>query len=217
MENDEAVIVGVAVPKSTIAYPLWQQDMEQSAGLILLAKKYASFLNTRARHLNIPILQDMRNLGWHFSKITGIFVADFMTGINVDDSGKIIPKNTSDNNCIFFEGIDHDGEKIIQVCPDTPWNSADSTKFQILTDWLCQNNPDFRKDYNRLMQREAISPHCFALKYTGSEPLPIVCAQYAKVDQDGSIQKTTLFDARKKENQVCPFLMMGLARKSHTK
>ena len=200
LEGDEALIIGVTIPKSTISYPDWQQDMEHNRGLIQLAFNYSDVLNEKAHHLNIPLPKEKRPFGWFFKTITGISV-----------------RNCFRQDALLFEGVDDTGKVSHKIFMNTPpWDSDDSVKFQILTDWLCQNSPRFKEDYNRLMHHLISQTKEFtALKYTGLKPLTITSAKYVKVNEDGSFIKSDFFNAPRKE-QVCPFLTLAALRRGRT-
>ena len=201
--TNEAMIIGITVPKADISYPIWQQDMEVAYGIYDLWKKYGDFINQKGHNLNITFDKKHQTFGWNFKKIT-----DFSYEKEYSNFAK---KYYED---ICFKGIDETGKSIKKAIWEEPGGAEDSVNFQILTDWLCQNNSDFRKDYDALMQKIIThSQHGFALKYTGTASLPITSAQHVKINEDGSIQKTIVFEAQKGSNQVCPFLTIGLARK----
>ena len=202
LNDKEAMIIGITVPKASVSYPLWQQDAEQPVGLFKLCASYGEFLNQKAQNLDIELPPENVPFGWPFSKITAIS----------------FEKKSDDWNCIFFEGFNDKGRKCRKMCPDRPpFEADDSIKFQILTDWLCQSNPDFKKDYDLLMQKTIMQKEGSGLKYTGSAPLPITFVQHIKINEDGSLEKTTIFDTKKGKNQVCPFLKMGLVHRKKEK
>ncbi len=208
LKNNEAMIIGVKIPKKTFSYPLWQQDMEKSFGIFRLWIKYGDFLNNHAHNLDIPFVKDDKPLGWNFSKLTGF---------SFKKSYSTLTKQQWYN--ITFEGLDDkkNQKKVKSILrnednlDEGADGAYDSIKFQILTDWLCQNNPDFKNDYDNLMLKK-ISKGC-ALKYTGSNPLPITFAEHIKVNEDGSFKKETLFDEKKGNCQVCPFLRIDRLHK----
>lgn len=194
IKNGEAIEITVCVPKASISYPLWQQDYEKNRGLFDLCVLYADCLKNKAHNLNIPIPEQEHPLGWEFDKITGL---------SYNEEGKYF----------LFEGIDKKEKKWRKRLSDSSfWDAEDSIKWQILTDWFCQNDPDFKKDYDLLMQKISSDRKGGALKYTGVEPLAITKAEHIKINADGSIKKIPIFDASKGKNQVCPFLQLNLAR-----
>lgn len=207
--NKEAIIIGVKVPIKTVSYPLYQLDKEASRGLFRLFVQYGDFINDKAHDLDIPFSVKEKPLGWNFSKFTGFSFEKKYSNYS--------KKNYYD---IWFHGLDEQnkekkkcmsrGEDHLDEDAD---EADDSVKFQILTDWLCQNNSDFKKEYDALMHK-SILKGVFSFKYTGSEPLPIAFAKHVKVGEDNSLSKTTVFDAEKKTNQICPFVTMELARKN---
>ena len=195
LKNNEAIIIGVSVPKESLSYPVWQQDYEKNSGLFDLCVLHAECLKNKAHNLNIPIPEQDRPLGWNFDKITDL---------SYNEEGKYF----------LFEGVDKKEKKWRKRFSDSSfWDAEDSIKWQILTDWFCQNNPDFKKDYNNLMQKICSDGKISALKYTGTEPLAITKAEYVKVNADGSIKKTPVLNTSKGKNQVCPFLTLIQTRK----
>ncbi len=204
----EFLVIGVTIPKKNIIYPLWQQDMELSQGIFRLWVKYSDFINKNGQNLNIPFDTPNKPFGWKFSSFSG-----FSCKKNYSTSLK------TDFYNITFSGIDENGkgkQKTIsrseKMLHEDANGAEDSIKFQILTDWLCQNNPDLKKDYDTLMQKIMLDEKGTGLKYTGSEPLPITSAEYVKINEDRSFHKEVIFDAKKGKNQVCPFLKMSLVR-----
>ena len=210
LKNKEAMIIGVTIPKSSISYPLWQEDYEASAaGIFRLWTKYGDFLNNNASNLNIPFDLKEKPFGWE--KLQKITSFSFKKGLLAGQK---------DCYEIYFNGLSEQGKEVVKLLiTDNLDNEGlentaeDSVKYQILTDWLCQNNSDFKKEYDELTHKK-ISNGKGAFKYTGSEPLPITFAQYVKVNEDGSLKKKTIFDAKKGGKQVCPFLALALASKS---
>lgn len=208
LKNNEAIIIGISVPQKSISYPLWQQDMEACQGIFKLWTKYGDFINKNGQNLIIPFDIEDKPLGWNFLTFTGFSYEKKYSHLDQKEWYNI-----------SFKGIDERGREKIKIMTrslDTLNENAegtdDSVKFQILTDWLCQNNLDFKKDYDHLMQKMCSSEKGGALKYTGIESLAITKAEHVKINEDGSLKKTTIFDASKGKDQVCPFLKLGLTR-----
>ena len=208
LKNNEVMIIGVDVPQKDISYPLWQQDYEKSVGIFELWIKYGDFLNKKALNLDIPFSTEDKPLGWDFEKITGFSYEKRQSAINQQDYYNIT-----------FKGISESGKEKEKIISRTKENlteggdgAYDSVKFQILTDWLCQNNPDFKKDYDTLIQKAILKKEGYALKYTGTQPLIITFAEYVKIKEDGSLKKTTVFNSQKGSNQICPFFTIEQTR-----
>ncbi len=207
--NKEAIIIGVKVPIKTVSYPLYQLDKEASRGLFRLFVKYGDFINDKAHDLDIPFSLEEKPFGWDFSKFTGFSFEKRNSNLSKKNYYHICFNGLNEQNKEKMKALIR-GEDILDEDGDSP---EDSVKFQVLTDWLCQNNSDFKKEYDALMH-ENILKGVFAFKYTGSEPLPVAFAKHVKVGEDDSLSKTTVFDAEKKTDQICPFITMGLARKN---
>ena len=95
LNNNEAMIIGITVPKASVSYPLWEQDAELPVGLFELCASYGEFLNKKAQNLDIELPPENIPFGWPFHKVTSISYE----------------KKLDNWNCIFFEGFDDKGKK----------------------------------------------------------------------------------------------------------
>lgn len=189
----EAVIVSVDTEKEKITYPLWQADVECAPGLCGLYAKYQDFINKEMQNLNIQLPKN----------------ESLLTSIQ-----SVQCKKENDAINLTFKGASHFAptmqQNFTRKANDNPCQGyADAVFFQTLTDYLCQNNPDFKQDYNHFMQ-QSLRTEGIALKYTGKENLPVSSIEYTTIDDMGKISKTTIFDKKK---QFCPFVAMALKRK----
>ena len=195
--TNEAVIVGVDVEKESIAYPRWKTDMEYAPGFCSLLAKHHEFINKNMQNLNIDLPPNETFL----KSIQSVKCKKENGEINFTFTGKspfsptmqqYLKRKETDNPC---------------------YGSADSVFFQTLTDYLCQNNPEFLIDYNHFMQQK-IQQEGIALKYTGQQNIPISILKYATIDESGKISKTTIYDKEKQSQQICPFVKMAMSRKT---
>ena len=100
LKNDEAVIVAVSVPKASLSYPVWQQDMEKGVDIFKLWIKHGNFINENADNLDIPFDTQDKPLGWDFSKFTGFSCEKKVSNYDQKRYYKIT-----------FEGLDEKGKE----------------------------------------------------------------------------------------------------------
>lgn len=194
---EEALIVGVDVEKEKITYPEWQADMEYAPGFCKLLGKHKDYINQNMQNLNINLPPNESFL-------------------NTIQSVKC--EQEKDEITLTFKGgnrfIPTMEQTIKRMSHDNPCRGAtDSVFFQTLADYLCQNSPDFKKDYDHFMQ-QTIQNNGLGLKYTGKENQPVSIIKHATVSNQEILSKSVIFDAQKKEKQVCPFIAMALKRKT---
>lgn len=185
LKNHEAIMIGLCLDKKDITYPSWQLDVEFAPGLYELLGKYIPSIEHQKWDINLPPNNSF------LKKITGFSCQKKDESIQFVFKGKT-SINTDMNFCITHHNN--------QPCQ----NSTDTIFFQALTNTLYQHNNDFREAYNQLMQH--MSGQGGALKYTGTEPLPISFAKHMSFDNKGNVKKTVVFDKEKETQQICPFL-----------
>jgi len=159
-QNAAGLLVGITVPTESIKYPTWQLDLESATGLEELWFKHRDFLNKHAHDLHIPLNAAQSDDG-KFTHLTGLSY-EFCEG---DDCCPVI----------WLERQHHTGgfglkKMRLGYFETTIQNSG---LCQLVTDYLCQNDPAFLRDYNALLQAKLKSPADTALKYTGTIALPV--------------------------------------------
>ena len=129
----QGMIIGIRVPKSSIAYPDWQPDMENIFPIHQLCVKYGHFINQKAHNLDIPYDSELRGLvrfynsPWNFKKIT---VISQKTKLAYDASALLKFRIVQD---FVFEGIDVNGKKKKLNNTQNTTRLKMSQRFQILT------------------------------------------------------------------------------------
>ena len=183
----EGLIIGTQIKKNDLTYPNWQFDLETGKVLNPLLFQY------REQITNIKNLEYVDEYG---DKIS-------ISSIN------LTPITTEDACTLKF--VKGPTGRVMRIGET---GLAYLELWQALIDKLCEN-PDFRKDYNKTLQKAASHPSAnFALKYCGEQPLPVDEAFYIQKDESGKVTETQLYTSSvPKEKQVCPFVKMGMAKK----
>ena len=119
-----------------------------------------------------------------------------------------ISKRATEENCLLKLSY-NTGSTCLAIGDDNGVQAVDI--FQALIDKMCKN-PEFKQDYDKLLQESVSCSQRLALKYTGIEPLAISKADHIEVNTDHSVKKTPIFDVSKGKNQVCPFLTLGTVK-----
>ncbi|MBR4926716.1 MAG: hypothetical protein IKY98_00135, partial [Alphaproteobacteria bacterium] len=165
LKKDKGLLVCVQANKKNFTYPLWQLDTEDHmGGLFKNIQKYASFLEKKATHLNIEtpdnILVNMKT------------ITDFQY------SRQNYLSYYQDN--IIVHGRSQTGEPSQYALPlynsnpdKTGWTNGtlDAGLRQLFVDYLCQNCPEFKEEYNNHMHECLQKRTAYAIKYTGTQPL----------------------------------------------
>ena len=146
----DAMIIGVEVPKKSICYPLWQQDMEISPENHDLWVKYSDFINQKGKNLHIPITPKDQHRLSNLTVVTGFSHKTVDESEEEQDVSITSLLDYEIKDVFFCEGIDNNGKK--RKIPFSPLRKESAFQFQVLTDWLCQQNSEFRKEYDELMQ-----------------------------------------------------------------
>ncbi|MBR5130880.1 MAG: hypothetical protein IKV03_06645 [Alphaproteobacteria bacterium] len=172
LKKNEGLLITVKENKQNFTYPLWQLDTEGNmGGLFKNIQTYVPFLEKNANNLNIKTQNDL--------------LSDMQTITSMQYSRDTLPHYYQDN--IIFKGISKDGEKTQKTIP--VYNSDPDKQYwcggiysagfrQILVDYLCQNHPQFKEEYNRHMLNCLQDTNKnIAIKYTGTSPLKIDSAR----------------------------------------
>ena len=113
--------------------------MNELPTMLRLCFEYGDFINEKAKDLHIPFNENSQPDAWDFQEITSISCSEL--------PGHCYSLFSKD---LFFHGIDVYGSPKTLPCSE-PWKGS-SQRLQIVSDWLYQNNPDFRTRINALMQ-----------------------------------------------------------------
>ena len=189
LKKDKGLLVCVQANKKNFTYPLWQLDTEDHmGGLFKNIHKYTSFLEKKATHLNIEtpdnILVNMKT------------ITDFQY------SRESYPHYYQDN--VIVHGRSQTGEPSQYTVP--LYNSnPDKTRWtngiyaaglrQLFVDYLCQNCPEFKEEYNNHMHECLQKQSAYAIKYTGTQPLPIHTIHQVGIDKNLSYSETPIYTA----------------------
>lgn len=192
-QDGTGLIVGITVPVATIKYPTWQLDLESVSGLEELWYKHHAFLNKAAHNLRIPLNADQSENG-KFTYLTGLSCS-FYAG---EDCCPVI----------WVERQHYTGgygiKKVrLGYFENTVHNSGIS---QIITDFFCQNNHAFVRDYNALMQSKLKTSAGAALKYTGRETLPISSLDRIKIIDHASFTYQSLYPHQGRTRKLSVFM-----------
>ena len=181
------LLIGIEVDKDSITYPDWQFDMELSKELNPLLFKY---------HDKITAIKNLeyKNTKGEERKITSFSLSRYATK----------------ENCLL-RCWDGDSSTCLAIGDNNGTMCVDM--FQALIDKLCED-PDFKKEHDKLLQDSIISANRLALKYCGKKTLSIDRASFIQKGEKGTSYEETLYTSSlPKEKQICPFLKMGIAKK----
>lgn len=189
LKESEGLIVCVHENKKNITYPMWQLDTEGSMnGLFHNFEKYDSFLKENAHHLNINVSEDVKT---NLKTITDI---------------QFKRERYAYSHCDYavFKGLDQAGSKTYQMIPlyhsnldKEGWDGGINTAGlrQILVDYLCQNNPDFLKQYNQHLLKTLEHQSSHAVKHTADKALPVHSIQKITLSDNLDITRKTIYQA----------------------
>ncbi len=188
-ETGNGLLIGVKVDKDNITYPDWQFDMELSKELNSLFFKYKDTIS------------QIKDLEYKDQKGQNQIIKSFS-----------LSRFATKENCLFkISGYDGWSSSCLAIGDDNGIIGVDM--WQSLADRMCKN-PEFRKDYNKLLQESTTTSKRLALKYCGKDPLAVDEAIHIQKDEKGIVTETPLYTSSlDKEKQVCPFLKMGMDRK----
>ena len=181
----DGLLIGIEVNKDSLTYPNWQFDLEFSKELSPLLFKYKDKI------------AQIENLEYKTAKGEKEIIPSIS-----------ISKRATEENCLLKFSYST-GSTCLAIGDDNGVQAVDI--FQALIDKMCKN-PEFKQDYDKLLQESISSSQRLALKYTGIEPLIISKADHLEVNADHSVKTTPIFDASKGKKQICPFLKLELAR-----
>lgn len=185
-EAGEGLLIGVEVDKKKMTYPDWQFDVELASGLSPLLFKYKD---------EITKIKDLKYKNEDEEERT----------IESISLGKL----ATEKKCSFC--FKTNGCYCCYAIANGYLGGVDL--FQAVIDKMCEN-PDFRKEYDELLQKSVSDRKRLAVKYCGDKPLPIDRVSYIRKQKEGDPVETELHtSAVSKEKQVCPFLKMGMAKK----
>ena len=190
LSQNEALILGISIPKESLKYPTWQIEVEHAIGLFELFDQYSDSINQNLKKLNITLPDNESFL----KKICGISCQ------KEEDKTIFQFKGKTSFNSDFPLTLTH----YKNYSPIRP--ASEAVLWQALVDVLFQTNPQFKEDYSQLMQTTYQKGNAF--KYTGQEPLTITSAIHVSVDEKDHLKQTVLWDKEKGSQQVCPFLKL---------
>lgn len=204
LNKSEGLLITIKEHKVNLSYPLWQLDTEgDMGGLFKNTQAYAPFLEKNAQNLNIKMPD---NVSSHLQTITGMHY-------------NRIPDSNGYQDEVIFTGISKTGERekhIVPVYHSNPnkngWHGGFGTAGlrQILVDYLCQNHPQFKEEYNKHMLnciQNNKGKLAEAIKYTGQAPLKIFSAKEVGFDKNNQLFEKKLYSAP--NNQKIPHPRKG--------
>ncbi|MBR5130881.1 MAG: hypothetical protein IKV03_06650 [Alphaproteobacteria bacterium] len=160
----DTMIVSCKVPISELKYPQWQYDYEiMTEKLIPKIKEWAGDFIDK-NGKNLNI-NPTTHAVYSDHKIQDFFTSKYSI------HAKTISKNS---------------KRIVSL------TSGDHSLPQLLIHWLCKECPGFKEKYNEQMQLSA-QKNRGVFKYCGEKPLTIHKIQHAHCDNNGNIDKQTIY------------------------
>ena len=185
-EVGEGLLIGLEVDRKKMVYPDWQFDVELSAGLNPLLFKYKD---------EVTQIKDLKYKDEDGDERT----------IESISLGRL----ATEKRCPFC--FKTSGCYCCYSIADGCLGGVDL--FQAVIDKMCEN-PDFRREYDELLQKSVSGNKRLAVKYCGKKPLPIDRVSYIRKGKEGDPVEEKLYTSEaSKERQVCPFLKLGIANK----
>ncbi|MGN0919656.1 MAG: hypothetical protein ACI4OR_02725 [Alphaproteobacteria bacterium] len=187
-EAAEGVLVGVNIHVKDIGYPTWQFDVEIAKALNPLLFKYKK---------EIAQIQDLA-----YTDCTG----------EHQTISKIRPTHlASAESCVFQFKINRSLTSLAIGNNNGIWGVD---MFQAVIDHMCQN-PEFKKEYDTLLQEKVKKAEKLAVKYCGQENLPVDEIVYVhKNEQEIDKEQQLYTSSAPKEKQVCPFFIMAKSKRN---
>lgn len=203
VSREKALLIGVSVNKQSIRYPTWQLDLEATKGLFALWCQHGVFLNRNAQNLNIPVHTSHKE--WHDIEAT--------TGLSYE---KFIGKTPETyEEFIHFHLRRKDGREAHKIIWEDIDNGSETFKAEIITTYLCENDPTFLNRYNSFLEHIARTGEKASLKYTGVQPLKVDQIILLKKEKDDILKEYPLYRQKEKpETTLCPFIKKKTADKT---